>query len=199
MSRFVHVPHPHIQRRKDTGPVTVTRQRFAGKGKIGKIGALAGLRITTIVGTMSCAAVFVALAVYGLPTALKAGPSGLVLWTSSEFLQLVLLPVIIVGQNVQAKAADKRAEATFNDAEAVLHECLELQKHLQAQDEILERATAQADARHDAALDYAAGQHQLLTAQAARQHEELRSRIPVPEPPPVPATPACKPAGRNTQ
>jgi hypothetical protein len=43
-----------------------------------------------------------------------------------------------VGQNVQAKAADKRSEQTYNDAEAILHECLQLQAHLQVQDAILQ-------------------------------------------------------------
>jgi len=37
---------------------------------------------------------------------------------AQTFLQLVLLSVIMVGQNVQAAAADKRAEATFHDASA---------------------------------------------------------------------------------
>jgi hypothetical protein len=50
----------------------------------------------------------------------------------------VLLPVIIVGQNVQARAADKRAQQTYGDAEAILHESLQLQAHLQAQDAVLD-------------------------------------------------------------
>ena len=57
----------------------------------------------------------------------------------ADLLQLVLLSVIIVGQNVLAAAADKRAEATFNDADAVLHEAVKIQEHLLAQDEVLER------------------------------------------------------------
>ena len=59
------------------------------------------------------------------------------MWLSSSFLQLVLLPIIIVGQNIQAKAADKRAEETYKDAEAVLKEAEEIQKHLLAQDEAI--------------------------------------------------------------
>jgi hypothetical protein len=55
-------------------------------------------------------------------------------WLSSSFLQLVLLPIIIVGQNIQAKAADRRSEDTYKDAEAVLHEAAEIQTHLLAQD-----------------------------------------------------------------
>ena len=54
-----------------------------------------------------------------------------------------LLPIIVVGQNIQAKASDRRAEDTFQDAEAVLKEAEEIQKHLIAQDaaisSILER------------------------------------------------------------
>jgi len=49
----------------------------------------------------------------------------------------VLLPIIIVGQNIQAAAADKRAEDTYKDAEAVLEEAEEIQKHLLAQDEAI--------------------------------------------------------------
>jgi uncharacterized membrane protein len=50
---------------------------------------------------------------------------------------LVLLPIIIVGQNIQAATADKRAEETYKDAEAVLKEAEEIQKHLMAQDEAI--------------------------------------------------------------
>jgi uncharacterized membrane protein len=39
------------------------------------------------------------------------------LWLSSSFLQLVLLPIIIVGQNIQARAADARAAKTFEDVQ----------------------------------------------------------------------------------
>ena len=41
----------------------------------------------------------------------------LILWLSSSFLQLVLLPIIIVGQNIQARASDARAAKTFEDVE----------------------------------------------------------------------------------
>ena len=60
-------------------------------------------------------------------------------WIAQAFLQLVLLSIIIVGQNVQAAAADERAENTFQDAEAVLHEALQIQEHLLTQDRELKR------------------------------------------------------------
>jgi hypothetical protein len=48
----------------------------------------------------------------------------------------------MVGQNVQAAAADKRAEATFHDASATLHEMAHVQGHLAAQDELLTQIAA---------------------------------------------------------
>ncbi len=56
----------------------------------------------------------------------------------------MLLPVIIVGQNLQAKASDKRAEQTYADAEAVLHEAIQIQQHLAAQDAVLQELIAEA-------------------------------------------------------
>jgi hypothetical protein len=64
-------------------------------------------------------------------------------WISQTFLQLVLLSIIIVGQNVLAAAADKRAEATYEDADAVLHTSMEIQRHLAAQDGELETLLAE--------------------------------------------------------
>ena len=61
----------------------------------------------------------------------------IVAWIAQTFLQLVLLPIIIVGQNVQAAASDKRSEDTYNDAEAVLHEAAQIQAHLVAQDKAI--------------------------------------------------------------
>ena len=87
---------------------------------------------------MWCAYAFAALACVGLPSAISShSPVVPVSWISQTFLQLVLLSVIIVGQNVLAAAADKRSEATFQDGDAVLHESVKLQEHLLAQDEVL--------------------------------------------------------------
>jgi hypothetical protein len=38
---------------------------------------------------------------------------------------------------VLAAAADKRSAATYEDADAVLHEACKIQEHLAAQDEVL--------------------------------------------------------------
>ncbi|MBS2537983.1 DUF1003 domain-containing protein [Catenulispora sp. NF23] len=52
----------------------------------------------------------------------------------SSLAQLLLMFVIMLGQQVIGRAADRRAEMTFRDAEAVLHACERLQAHLRAQD-----------------------------------------------------------------
>ena len=62
------------------------------------------LWVTEKVGTMWCAYAFAILALVSLPDAIKTGnPVVIVAWIAQTFLQLVLLPVIIVGQNIQAK------------------------------------------------------------------------------------------------
>jgi hypothetical protein len=107
-------------------PMSEAREGFNGK---------LGLFITTSVGTMWAAYLFVLLALVSLPAALSSGDTIIIVaWIAQTFLQLVLLPIIIVGQNIQAKASDKRADDTYRDAEAVLHECVQIQAHLTAQD-----------------------------------------------------------------
>jgi hypothetical protein len=134
---FEHSPHPHIRQRQAAGPAKVADQAAAKSGFDG-FNARLGMKITILTGTMVAAYVFAAIALISLPSALTSGSlTVMIAWLSSNFLQLVLLPIILVGSNAQGAAADKRAEATYKDAEAVLHECLELQRHLHAQDEIL--------------------------------------------------------------
>ena len=57
----------------------------------------------------------------------------------SSLLQLILEFVVMVGQDVLGKAADNRAQQTYLDAEAVLHECRQLQHHLELQDGVMVR------------------------------------------------------------
>jgi len=52
-----------------------------------------------------------------------------------------LLPIIIVGQNVQAAAADARSLA-YNDASAVLEEARQIQGDLKVQDDAIQQILA---------------------------------------------------------
>jgi hypothetical protein len=138
---FTPVLHPHILERKKKGPPKVADQ-MPREGAAGRFNAALALRITGAVGTMWCAYVFALLALISLPDAIKAGRPAIISWIAQTFLQLVLLSIIIVGQNIQAAAADKRAEATYEDADAVLHTALQIQKHLEAQDAAIEKILA---------------------------------------------------------
>ncbi len=139
MSRiYEYVRHPRAEELRASRPVKSAQLRgIDHENWWVRLNARVGLRITLIVGTMWTAYLFTVLALFALPDAIKQGTYFIVVWLSSSFLQLVLLPIIIVGQNIQAKAADKRAEETYRDAEAVLKEAEEIQKHLLAQDELI--------------------------------------------------------------
>src|ERR1700733_888781 len=116
---YAHQQHPYIEERKKRAPIKVNDLRPKNTA-FQRFNSWLGLKITLIVGTMVCAYVFAAIALISLPDNIHR-TQDLILWISSSFLQLILLPIIIVGQNIQARASDKRAEATYNDAAAILH------------------------------------------------------------------------------
>ncbi len=154
MQIYEHIQHPcttlHLTGRAPRPP-KVNDGRVGLNGKV-------GLLITTLVGTMVCGYVFAIIALISLPSAITShNLTVIIAWVSSNFLQLVLLPVIIVGQNLQAKASDQRALLTFQDAEAVLHEAVQIQQHLAAQDAVLQQLIAEAKGTTAGGISGAAG------------------------------------------
>ena len=137
-SVYTPVQHPRIEQRKKEGPPKVADQ-FGGESAVQRFNAALAVRITNLVGSMWCAYAFAVLALISLPDAIRSGRPAIIQWIAQTFLQLVLLSIIIVGQNVQSAAADKRSQATYEDADAVLHTALQIQEHLKAQDAELER------------------------------------------------------------
>jgi hypothetical protein len=128
---FLHEPDPRIDARKAAGPPKVADEHVGFNGRI-------ALTLTTVVGTMWCAYAFTVLALVALPAALGSGNLQTVIsWVSQTFIQLVMLSVIMVGQNILGAAADKRSEATYKDAEATFAEAQSIQAHLQAQDDAM--------------------------------------------------------------
>ena len=135
---YEYVRHPRAAELRQNKPVkTNDVRRVNHKNPFVRLNARFGLKVTLVVGTMWAAYAFTILALFALPSAIKQGTYYVIVWLSSSFLQLVLLPIIIVGQNIQATAADKRAEDTYKDAESVLKEAEEIQKHLLAQDQAI--------------------------------------------------------------
>ena len=126
--------HPHIEVRKKLVPSVAK----ASVGTKLTLNERICLGITKRVGTMWAAYLFIAIALVSLPAAIASQDTlVMVAWIAQTFLQLVLLPIIIVGQNIQAKAADERAIATYQDADAILHDSKQIQLHLEAQDAAL--------------------------------------------------------------
>ena len=69
--------------------------------------------ITGIVGTMWCAIAFTILALISLPQAISGGTATTISWIAQTFLQLVLLSIIMVGQNLQSRHSELRADADY--------------------------------------------------------------------------------------
>ena len=127
--------HPWVDRRAAIVPPTVQAQYVGLNGRI-------AASITRAVSTMWAfylAAIFqcgwIALSVAGV-ISFDPYPFALLLFISS-LLQLVFMFVIMVGQDVLGRAGDQRAQLTYLDTEAVLHECRRLQRHLTIQDKAM--------------------------------------------------------------
>jgi hypothetical protein len=102
-----HTPHPHIARRRAEGAALIAEEHVGFNGRL-------AVFITRVVGSMWCAYAFAAVALISLPQAIHDGVYALVAWLSQTFLQLVLLSVIMVGQQVLAKASDKQSSADLS-------------------------------------------------------------------------------------
>jgi hypothetical protein len=125
------------------------RNLIHGAGAIGQFNSRLAVLITKSVGTMWAAYLFMLIGLVSLPQAWQAFVRGDtvtgVAWLSQSFLQLVLLPIIIVGQNVISASQDARAEAdhitltTLHAMNVRQLQMLEQQQHiLQQQQTILE-------------------------------------------------------------
>ena len=70
-------------------------------------------KITASVSTMWCAYIFAAIALISLPAAIKTGDVVVIVaWIAQTFLQLVLLSIIMVGQQVQSASVEKMIRET---------------------------------------------------------------------------------------
>ena len=109
------------KRTVDHLPTATPYQRFNKK---------LALLITNNIGTMTCFWLFCVISLSSLLAVLYAAhiigtvgfltAQGFILcvsWLSQNFIQLVLLPALMVGQNLQNEAADARATKTFEDVE----------------------------------------------------------------------------------
>ena len=70
-------------------------------------------KVTSFVSTMWCAYIFAALALISLPAAIKTGDVVVIVaWIAQTFLQLVLLSIIMVGQQVSSQSVEEMIKET---------------------------------------------------------------------------------------
>ena len=133
------VSEPHFGRTRHGLPVHMHTFDHHKSGKFNKTIARV---LTARVGTMGTFWIFNVLALLSLPATfhlmgviplvyhatgllkvwnfcLSYGWIFLITWVCQNYIQLVLLPALMTGQNLQNEAADARAAKTFEDVEAV--------------------------------------------------------------------------------
>jgi hypothetical protein len=88
------------------------------------------LFLTKIVGTMWCAYIFACIALISLPDAIHGGIATSVSWVAQTFLQLVLLSVIMVGQDVQSQKTEKRSQEDHDTLMAEFQEIKDIHTEL---------------------------------------------------------------------
>jgi hypothetical protein len=135
-----HVTHPEQFIKKDL------------KG-MSKFNDAVAVRITKAVGTMWTGYLFGLLSLFSLPAILhlvfpklsifphwiiSASLISLIAWVSQNFLQLILLPIIMVGQNVIQVQQDAKAESDHRTLTYLANLQDEQMKELKNQGEILE-------------------------------------------------------------
>ena len=127
---------PRLVRARDV------QKQVHGAGPMGRFNTWLAVVITKGVGTMWAAYLFVLIALVSLPQALMAFLKGdtvtCITWLSQSFLQLLLLPIIIVGQNVISAAQDARAEADHETLTALHTINVRQLRLLEQQEKILE-------------------------------------------------------------
>ncbi|SRR6266568_5156012 len=133
---FHHEPHQHQPRN--------VNQLHAAEQAAESFNSKLAVVLTQRTGTMWTAYIFTVLAVIGLFGLLNLLPQFVFLlttWISQQFLQLVLLPVIMVGQNVLGRKSELQADEQFRTTMSTYHDIEQIMQHLSAQDaELLRHA-----------------------------------------------------------
>ena len=99
------------------------------KSKVSAFNDWLAIKTTNFVGTMWCAYVFAIIALTSLPAILSTRNLTLIIaWIAQTFLQLVLLSVIMVGQNI----ASQKASDIHEDIKAHHHLLSEIHARIKA-------------------------------------------------------------------
>lgn len=127
---YTHILHPH----KPTNVNEVHAQERQG------INDKIAVFLTSVVGSMPTAYSFIVLALIGLFAILGILTplvALLVAWISQTLIQLVLLPVIMVGQNVLNRHQELQANEMYLTTQKSYSDLEQVMKHLDAQDDAI--------------------------------------------------------------
>jgi len=134
---YEHIKHLHTPR--NVNDTHKAEQEASG------VNTRVAVTLTKAVGTMWMAYLFTVLALvglFGLLGWLNPFVFLLATWVSQQFAQLVLLPIIMVGQNVLSRHSELQAEEAFQTTMKSYHDTEQIIEHLNKQDEkILEILT----------------------------------------------------------
>jgi uncharacterized membrane protein len=135
MSLYTSIRHARVHARKHVKPVQGADEHIGFNGRL-------AAWITAKIGSMWTVYICVAITAIWM----LLGPKQLLgfdpypypfLLFLGNVIQLLLIFIILLGQQVLGRSADKRAMQTYEDAEAILHDCEQIQNHLIAQDDHL--------------------------------------------------------------
>jgi uncharacterized membrane protein len=130
-------PHPWVQRHRVQPPPQAMDQVTGVNGRIAawmtsRLGSMWAFYISAGVQLA-----WIGLAALGIQ---RFDPYPFAFMTLlSTLVQLIFMITIMVGQDVLGRAADRRSEQTYLDAEAILHECGRMKARLNAQDRVIGR------------------------------------------------------------
>jgi uncharacterized membrane protein len=131
MSLYTEIRHPRAHARRSQDPAHVDEQ--AGRSE--RLAAWITARIGSMWTVYVCSAVTVIWMLLGSRQVLGFDPYPYpFLLFLGNVAQLLLIFIILLGQQVLGRAADQRSQHTYEDAEAILVDCEQIQNHLLAQD-----------------------------------------------------------------
>ena len=139
---YKHNPPTLAELRQNRAPIKITRKEV--KVSFSPLEKFA-LVVTRAVGTMGFFFILTFWTIGWLlwnlwaPLPLRFDPApAFVIWLfSSNVLQLILLPLIMVGQNLEGKFAEKRAQADYEINRKAEHEIEVVIAHLENQNELI--------------------------------------------------------------
>jgi uncharacterized membrane protein len=133
MTLYNVIRHHRVHARKHHGPARTENEHVGFNGQV-------AAWITAKVGSMwtvyICSAVAAIWMLLGSRALLGFDPYPYpFLLFLGNVAQLLLIFIILLGQQVLGRTADRRAAQTYEDAEAIMHDCEQIQNHLIAQDD----------------------------------------------------------------